>query len=456
MAASRGARGAAMWQARGVRHLAPGAGLQSFARLLAARASQAAVADIDWPVFLQHLGQPAPFYSGLALAQSPAAPEPPANLAQAEPGGQRARVIALVRERITRELGFAELIDTRQPLSELGLDSLMSVNVANRLEVALGMPVPLVKLIRGPSVEQLVDELFPPAAPLADQGPRSAESSRVSARSRTSSDGWLVFPRPVAQPRARLFCFPFAGAGATAFRAWAEGLPADIELVAVEPPGRAGRIAEAPVTSVKMFTDGLFPSLLAHLDRPFAFFGHCLGGVTAFESARRLHEEHGAMPGHLFVSAARPPHLLDREGGFERRLLASLLHHPAFDPLLPVHEQPDAVFAEVIRQFNIGATDEFLKEPALRRALLPAVRADFAMASGYRAVPEALPGLPITAFNGLDDPYVTREDAVAWSEYTRTTFRLHLRDGAHFLVVDDKTFILDAISRELVAQTGGR
>jgi surfactin synthase thioesterase subunit len=205
-----------------------------------------------------------------------------------------------------------------------------------------------------------------------------------------------------------------------------------------------------------MFTDGLFPSLLSHLDRPFAFFGHCLGGVTAFESARRLLEEHGRLPHHLFVSAARPPHLLDREGEFERRLLASLLTHGDFDPLLPVHEQTDSVFAEVIRQFNIGATDEFLSRPELRQALLPAVRADFAMASGYRAMPEALPGLPITCFNGLDDPYVTREDAVAWSEYTRTTFRLHQREGAHFLVVDDKAFILDAISHELASLTGGR
>jgi surfactin synthase thioesterase subunit/acyl carrier protein len=442
-----------------VRLLAPADGLHAFSRLLAGSPGSAAVADIDWLAFLRHLGRPAPFYAGLetrALESSASSPGASGSLAQAAPETRRAHVVALVQERITRELGFVEPIDTRQPLNELGLDSLMSVNVANRLETALGIPVPLVKLIRGPSIEQLVDELFPASAAIALDVPRSADSSRASARSKTSADGWLVFPRPVSSPRARLFCFPFAGAGATAFRAWAESMPADIELVAVEPPGRAGRIAQAPVTSIKMFTDGLFPSLLSHLDRPFAFFGHCLGGVTAFESARRLLQEHGRLPHHLFVSAARPPHLLDREGEFERRLLASLLNHRDFDPLLPAHEQADSVFAEIIRLFNIGATDEFLSRPELRRALLPAVRADFAMASGYRAMPEALPGLPITCFNGLDDPYVTREDAVAWSEYTRTTFRLHLRESAHFLVVDDKAFILDAISHELASLTGGR
>src|SRR5262249_40135506 len=170
------------------------------------------------------------------------------SVAAGSPADRRTRVIALVRERITRELGFPELIDTRQPLSEVGLDSLMSVNVANRLETALGLPVPLVKLIRGPSIEQLVDELFPASAPLAGGHVEGADSSRAGARSRTSSDGWLVFPRPVAAPRARLFCFPFAGAGATAFRAWAEALPAALELVAVAPPGPAGPIAEPPGT----------------------------------------------------------------------------------------------------------------------------------------------------------------------------------------------------------------
>lgn len=464
MAAARGARGAAIWKARGVRPLAPARGLLAFARLLADRQAHAVVADVDWPAFVQQLGRPVPLYADLApAAATPAATAalPAADLAarlrEAAPQTRRALVLSLVQERITRELGFDESIDVRRPLNELGLDSLMSVNIANRLEATLGIPVPVVRLIRGPSVEQLVDDLFPslpsshgPGAVRATARTAVADARRSAATSTTSRDGWLVFPKPRPAARARLICFPFAGAGATTFRPWTESLPADMELVAVEPPGRASRIAEKPVTSIKMFTDGLVPELRRYLDRPFAFFGHCLGGVTAFESARRLLEEYRIGPRHLFVSAARPPHLLDREGRFEHRLLASLLALDAFDPLVPVHEQPDDVFAEVIRQFNIGATDEFLSRPELRRALLPAVRADFAMASGYRAVPEALPGLPITVFAGLDDPYVTRDDAVAWAEYTRTTFRLHLREGAHFLVVDDTTFMLDTISHELV------
>src|SRR5262249_44839266 len=112
-AAPRGTRGAWVGPAAGGAPLPPGPAPPPFARLLAAGHAQAAVADIDWPVFSRHLGRPVPFYAGLAPAPSPAAPETPASVAAGSPADQRARVIALVRERITRELGFPELIDTR-------------------------------------------------------------------------------------------------------------------------------------------------------------------------------------------------------------------------------------------------------------------------------------------------------------------------------------------------------
>jgi surfactin synthase thioesterase subunit len=71
------------------------------------------------------------------------------------------------------------------------------------------------------------------------------------------------------------------------------------------------------------------------------------------------------------------------------------------------------------------------------------------MASRYRFRADAPWDVPITCFVGAEDPYVTREDALAWSEHTRTDFRLHLRAGDHFLVVDDSEFIVDRINHEL-------
>jgi surfactin synthase thioesterase subunit len=179
------------------------------------------------------------------------------------------------------------------------------------------------------------------------------------------------------------------------------------------------------------------------------FFGHCLGGLTAFETARRLQRQGPLDLRHLFVSGARSPRRLNQFGRFEEDLLARLLERPEFDALIALYDQAEDVVAEMIRQFNIGLTEDFLASAELRTLLMPAIRAEFRMGARYRFTPEPPWETAITCFNGLDDPYVAREDALAWSEHTRRLFRLHLREGAHFLVVDDRDFIVETINREL-------
>jgi surfactin synthase thioesterase subunit len=228
-----------------------------------------------------------------------------------------------------------------------------------------------------------------------------------------------------------------------------EALPASIEVVAIEPPGRASRIHEPLLHTLEAFLDALVPALLPYLDKPFAFFGHCLGGLTLFATARLLLNEHRLPPQHLFVSGARPPHRLLQPGPFEEQLLYQLTQLKKFAPFLPAYEQPDEVFVEIIRHFNIGATEAFLHDPELRRLMLPTIRREFAMSSHYQFVPEPPWDIPITCFTGLADPYVTRQDAMEWSRYTKRAFRLYMREGAHFIVVDDRPFILQSINREL-------
>ena len=66
-----------------------------------------------------------------------------------------------------------------------------------------------------------------------------------------SLERWLPYRRPGTAPvRLRLFCFPFAGGGASAFQAWRNRLPADIELCAVHPQGRVGRLSEPAFQSL--------------------------------------------------------------------------------------------------------------------------------------------------------------------------------------------------------------
>jgi acyl transferase domain-containing protein/surfactin synthase thioesterase subunit len=458
MASSTGARGAAMWKARGVRHLDPAAAMRAFQEVLRGGLSHAMVADVDWTTFLGHLPPAATrFYANLSVATGTDGPRPVggaddaracARLRTASPAERRGLLLDLVRRLVMAELGFTEAIDPTQPLNELGLDSLMSVNVANRLETVLEAPVPLAKLIRGPSVERLVDDLMVDLDGPVAGGAVPVED--IAAPATTDGDAWLVVPRPRPAAALRLFCFPFAGAGAGPYRPWADALHPSIELVAVEPPGRASRIHEPPERDLERFFGRLTAALEPRLDRPAAFFGHCLGGLIAWEAARRLRQRGRLDLRAFIVAGVRPPSRLAHEGHFEHSLLERMLEHESFDPLRPAHEQPDEVFAEITRHFNIDATDEFLARPELKRLLLPTVRADFALTAAYRYRPEPPWDVPIICFSGLEDPYVSREDARAWTDFTCRSFSLHWRAGAHFLVVEDREFIVATLNRELI------
>src|SRR6059058_5813767 len=94
---------------------------------------------------------------------------------------------------------------------------------------------------------------------------------------------WLVVPRARQRVSVRLFCFPYSGGSAFAFRTWPDYLPPDVEVCAVQLPGRENRLREPPARRVAPLVDALFDSLVEQLDVPCALFGHSLGALLAFE-----------------------------------------------------------------------------------------------------------------------------------------------------------------------------
>jgi surfactin synthase thioesterase subunit len=220
-------------------------------------------------------------------------------------------------------------------------------------------------------------------------------------------------------------------------------------VVSVEPPGRLGRIHEEPVSDINNFVDELIKEMLPLLDKPFAFFGHCLGGLTMYETARRLIHTTEFHPTHLFASGARPPDRISDMGAFEERLRNDLLKLAEFRINLPSFLQPDDVFAELIRHFNIEATNQLLENSELRELMLPVIRAEFRMANDYHFSPEPPWEIPIICFAARDDPYVSRRHALGWGRFTNSKLQVHIRPGAHFAVVEDIGFIHSVIRQEV-------
>ncbi len=84
----------------------------------------------------------------------------------------------------------------------------------------------------------------------------------------------------------RLFCVPCAGHGASLYCAWPRYLPPDVEVWALQPPGRENRLDEPAFTEIAPLVDDAANAMSPLLDRPYALVGHSMGALIAFELTR--------------------------------------------------------------------------------------------------------------------------------------------------------------------------
>jgi medium-chain acyl-[acyl-carrier-protein] hydrolase len=239
---------------------------------------------------------------------------------------------------------------------------------------------------------------------------------------------WIFRPRPLSAPRVRLFCFPHGGGNASAFRDWAAELPEDVEVCAIQLPGRGARMLEAPAESIVQIIAGVSEAFSPYRRTPVALFGHSLGALTSFEFARRLRTMDIRVV-HLFVSGRAAPHLPDPE--------APISH-------LPTREFIDAV---VKRYQNIP--NEILNDTEMMNLWLPTLRADFMMNETYQYTGEPLLECPISSFGGIQDASASPEELAAWRHQTSGTFRLKMFPGDHFFIDSAREALLQAIAEDL-------
>lgn len=244
----------------------------------------------------------------------------------------------------------------------------------------------------------------------------------------TQANAWLVThgPRP-ERPRLRLVCFSYAGGSAGLYQPWRALLDADIELCAIQLPGRSSRIREAPVRDLPELVRQLCPLFVGEPSLPFAFFGHSLGALVAFELTRQLRLRQLRQPVKLIVSGASAPQ--------QRSVVEALDEHD------------DALMVQALARYK-GTPAAVLENRELMQLLAPALRADFAMAADYRYRPGPLLDLPLTVFAGLQDDH-TPAQAEAWQLESRGPFALHWFDGDHFFLHGRQAEVLARLNAEL-------
>jgi medium-chain acyl-[acyl-carrier-protein] hydrolase len=232
-------------------------------------------------------------------------------------------------------------------------------------------------------------------------------------------------PRPAA--RLRLFCFPYAGAGAGAYRDWPELLPSDIEVAAVQLPGREWRIQEDPLLDMRELAADALQAIKPMLDKPFALLGISMGGTLIFELARLLRESGGPLPVCLMPLAIGAPHLPETK----------LFHN------LP----DDELIAEVS---NFGVlSEEVTQHPELLEMLLPVLRADCTAHETYSYADAEPFDFPIWVYAGYGDELITRERLDAWSMHTSAASRVHMLPGGHLFVDEMPDLLIQSMARRL-------
>lgn len=237
----------------------------------------------------------------------------------------------------------------------------------------------------------------------------------------------LLRPKINANARLRLFCFPYAGGSAATYLPWAKDLPAEVELVTIQPPGRSSRIFESPHKEMKDLVEEIMGELSLLLDKPYVLLGHSLGSRVAFEVAKKCQQSGLPLPVHFIASGSRSAHLPLR-----RKLFYDL---------------PDKEFIEEIKLLE-GTPIEIIENEELMDLFLPVLRADFEIADTY-CTEKSVVNCPITVFGGEDDGTTTVQEMEAWQELFASFEHLHSFPGGHFFIDSHRSLVVNKVNNIL-------
>ncbi|MBI3136505.1 MAG: SDR family NAD(P)-dependent oxidoreductase [Bacteroidetes bacterium] len=353
-----------------------------------------------------------------------------ATLLESNPAEQYAILIDQLKETFGRVLGTtADKLNVIEPVTKYGLDSLMANQIRNWIQSNIGVDYSMMKIMRGPSMEEMTAQIL-------DQLTGSGSASDVQGEIKSELDKWIVRTKKVENPRLRLFCLPYFAGGASIFSQWHEFLPDDIEVCAVQFPGREERGDEKPYDDVFKLVAKLAEVMEPLLTTPCAFYSHSSGCGVALELCRYLRKNYDVHPSKFLAGGWRAPHLVN-----PFRFLDAIADDEVYKdkniPNIKNHlrelEIPDAVIEN----------DEIFNE------MLPSLRADILLGKNYTYYDDAPLSCPITAFAGTEDSIFTMDQVKAWQQHTTAAFNFKTVHGGHLFCRDNKEELLSMVTEEL-------
>ncbi|MGE5557190.1 MAG: thioesterase II family protein [Bacillota bacterium] len=228
----------------------------------------------------------------------------------------------------------------------------------------------------------------------------------------------------------RLFCLPYAGGSASVYLKWKKDLEPDIELIPMELAGRGKRFTTPLYTGLPETIQDLYLGFKNDLDsRPYAFMGHSMGSLLAYELARKIKALNHQGPVHAFLSGRYPPHIT-KTGK-------------------TLHALPPEQFKKEIMEIG-GTPQEVMGHKELWDVFYPILRADYQILETYEFRPEDRQiDCDLTIFHGAGDKDVTREEVLQWRQYTTKSCRFRELEGGHFFLFEQGKTVVEEIRRIL-------
>ncbi|MFL5245248.1 MAG: SDR family NAD(P)-dependent oxidoreductase [Gemmataceae bacterium] len=350
------------------------------------------------------------------------------------------------RERLEHELtaklarileADPEKFDVTASIDVLGLDSLMLTDLQTWIVRMLDINLPLIKLLKGPSIATLSAELLSQLAPVnTDHG--GTKNANPNAASFTVADlegvrvlsPWLIRGCGRSDAPTRLICFHSMGTGASLFTKFLMEPPADYDILAVQTPGRENRIAEPVGDNIDSLADYIVPHLLPLFDRPVVIWGHSFGGIVAWEVIRRLRDRHQCEPAHFVVTGTTTPRGIEKWKSREV-LLKGMVADNDLEYLMSI--------------------SRYVDDPEFFKAIRDPMRRDFPLLASYRFEPMSPLRCPISAFAARQDDFAYIDEIREWSHHTESDFELIEVDGDHWFLNRNR----DLLKAKLCEIAGG-
>jgi acyl transferase domain-containing protein/acyl carrier protein len=424
----------------GFRLIMPRMALSALEAVMRADETRLMIADMDWrqfQAFINFSACPLLFerVEGASHIASAFAHKPSQEISrirEASPEEARSYLIGLVRGHLSSVLllDAGQTINIHQRFNLMGMDSLMAIAFALRLESIAGTKLPTTLAYNYPTIADVADHLFElirgESQSVVTEQEMAAINPIVPAAS-TDKRLWF-YTEPNGWLKLRFFCLPYAGAGASIYQRWQESLASAAEVIPVQLPGREERSNEQPVREMAEMVRRLADALLSLPPAPFAVFGHSLGALISFELVRELRRRNAPLPERLILSGCGAPN--------GKRSLPQ------------INGLPDEEFKRhLVNHFDTPR--ELIEDEIIWQAVMLTLRSDIALLETYRAEEEEPLDVPFSIFGSAEDKLATRESLLAWSKQTSVDFSLKLFRGGHLFLKSNQMEVLEAIRREL-------